>query len=143
MALKMSHHVLSCRISKGDGIFIPILAINVAKSIWGEDAETFKYVALKLLVCAVTDLFSDSPDRWFNVPEAAKDIPGVWGHMLTFLGGARSCIGYRFALYEYVVSLCMPFSVAQAKSFMFHSAQNEGAPFRTAEDVRVRAFITG
>ena len=43
------------RVAKGDGIFIPILAMNVAKSIWGEDAETFKYVALKLLTCAGTD----------------------------------------------------------------------------------------
>ena len=27
-------------------------------------------------------------------------VPGVWGNLLSFLGGARSCIGYRFALAE-------------------------------------------
>ncbi|KAI5118119.1 hypothetical protein M0805_008028 [Coniferiporia weirii] len=70
------------RISKGAGIFIPILAMNRTKAIWGADADEF------------------NPDRWANPPEASKEVPGVWGSMLTFLGGARSCIGYRFALFE-------------------------------------------
>ncbi|KAI5116592.1 hypothetical protein M0805_005187 [Coniferiporia weirii] len=70
------------RITKDTGIFIPILALNRTKAIWGADAAEF------------------NPDRWANLPEASKDIPGVWGNMLTFLGGARSCIGYRFALFE-------------------------------------------
>jgi cytochrome P450 len=37
--------------------------------------------------------------------EATKGIPGVWTHMSTFLSGPRSCIGYRFALAEYVEPL--------------------------------------
>lgn len=40
------------------------------------------------------------PERWLDIPDSAKDVPGVWGNMMTFLGGARSCIGYRFALVE-------------------------------------------
>ncbi|KAH8112415.1 cytochrome P450 [Phellopilus nigrolimitatus] len=70
------------KIKKGEGIFIPILALNRSKAIWGEDASVF------------------NPDRWANPPEASKDMPGVWGNMMTFLGGAHSCIGYRFALIE-------------------------------------------
>jgi cytochrome P450 len=27
-------------------------------------------------------------------------MPGIWGNLLTFLGGTRNCIGYRFALAE-------------------------------------------
>jgi hypothetical protein len=42
------------------------------------------------------------PDRWFKDISGRNVVPGVWGNLLTFLGGARSCIGYRFALVEYV-----------------------------------------
>jgi cytochrome P450 len=70
------------KVSKGDSIFIPILAINRSKNIWGEDAAEFK------------------PERWDSVPEGATNIPGVWGKQLSFLGGPRACIGYRFSIIE-------------------------------------------
>lgn len=41
-----------------------------------------------------------SPDRWIEPPKATGSIPGVWGNQLSFLGGQRSCIGFRFALVE-------------------------------------------
>ncbi|KAI0668208.1 cytochrome P450 [Trametes maxima] len=72
----------SIRISKGSAIIIPILSLNRSKKLWGEDAHEFK------------------PERWENLPEAVSSIPGVWGHMLSFLGGPRACIGYRFSLIE-------------------------------------------
>ncbi|KAG6854183.1 hypothetical protein C0991_009835 [Blastosporella zonata] len=70
------------KVTKGQTLFVPILAINREKSIWGEDAKEFR------------------PERWEHIPEAAGNIPGVWGNMLTFLGGPRACIGYRFSLVE-------------------------------------------
>ncbi|CDO71513.1 hypothetical protein BN946_scf184910.g12 [Trametes cinnabarina] len=70
------------RIAKGTPIFIPILAINRDKKLWGEDAHEFR------------------PERWDNPPDAVSNIPGVWGHILSFLGGPRACIGYRFSLVE-------------------------------------------
>ncbi|KAH7910533.1 cytochrome P450 [Hygrophoropsis aurantiaca] len=70
------------KVSKGDPIFIPILAINRSEAIWGPDAKEFK------------------PERWESPPESASNIPGIWGHLLTFLGGPRACIGYRFSLIE-------------------------------------------
>ncbi|TFK34906.1 cytochrome P450 [Crucibulum laeve] len=69
-------------IKKGQTILVPILAMNRDRSIWGDDASEFK------------------PERWESVPEAAGSVPGVWGNMLTFLGGPRACIGYRFSLVE-------------------------------------------
>ncbi|KAN0094981.1 Cytochrome P450 [Tylopilus felleus] len=74
------HNSISVR--KGDPIFISILAINRSQELWGPDALEFK------------------PERWENIPEAASQIPGVWGNQLTFLGGPRACIGYRFSLVE-------------------------------------------
>ncbi|KAF8645783.1 hypothetical protein AX16_007578 [Volvariella volvacea WC 439] len=72
----------SVKIPKGQSLIVPILALNRAKYIWGEDSKEFK------------------PERWENLPEATSTIPGVWGNQLTFLGGPRACIGYRFSLVE-------------------------------------------
>ncbi|KAJ7750274.1 cytochrome P450 [Mycena metata] len=68
------------KITKGQTIMIPILAMNRDKAIWGPDAMEFV------------------PERWES--DIKNALPGVWGHMLTFLGGPRACIGYRFSLVE-------------------------------------------
>jgi len=70
------------KVRKGQTILVSILAMNRDKSIWGEDAKEFR------------------PERWESIPEAAGSIPGVWGNMLTFLGGPRACIGFRFTVVE-------------------------------------------
>ncbi|KAG8769238.1 hypothetical protein FRC12_005085 [Ceratobasidium sp. 428] len=72
----------SILVQKGDMVLLPILAMNRNKEIWGEDSTEFR------------------PERWDNLPEAAKAMPGVWGHLMTFIQGNRSCIGYRFAVAE-------------------------------------------
>ncbi|KAJ7846797.1 cytochrome P450 [Mycena leptocephala] len=72
----------SVRVRKGDMVVIPILALNRDVAIWGPDAMEFV------------------PERWEAPPPGASAIPGVWGNMLTFLGGPRSCIGFRFSLVE-------------------------------------------
>jgi hypothetical protein len=48
---------------------------------------------------------SGRPERWENIPEEVKAIPGLYANILTFLngnplGGNRACIGYKFALLE-------------------------------------------
>ncbi|CAE6430693.1 unnamed protein product [Rhizoctonia solani] len=69
-------------LQKGDMIIVPVLTLNNMKEIWGEDAEDFK------------------PERWDNLPESVNEMPGVWGHLMTFIHGQRSCIGYRFSIVE-------------------------------------------
>ncbi|ODN76831.1 hypothetical protein, variant [Cryptococcus amylolentus CBS 6039] len=84
---KVMHEVA---IDKGTSIFIPVITVNTSPSIWGDDAAKF------------------IPERWLS---SSKDgfqpgpVPGVWGNTLTFLGGGRNCIGYRFALAEIKVIL--------------------------------------
>ncbi|KAJ2923123.1 hypothetical protein H1R20_g13971, partial [Candolleomyces eurysporus] len=98
-------------VPKGQFIFLPILSVNRDKKIWGEDS-------LKL-----------RPERWESPPEGASAIPGVWGNMLTFIGGPRACIGYRFSLVEMKALL---FTLVRAFEFEL------GVP---AEEIGVSSWI--
>ncbi|KZV64003.1 cytochrome P450 [Peniophora sp. CONT] len=69
-------------VSKGDMVSFPIQLINRSEEYWGEDAHQFR------------------PERWSDLPDTVKDLPGVWSNMLTFFGGAHACIGYRFSIAE-------------------------------------------
>jgi len=84
------------RIGKGDSVFIPILAMNRSKEIWGEDSLEFK------------------PERWASVPEGATNMPGVWGNVLSFSGGSRACIGYQFSIVE---MKCLLFTLIRSFEF--------------------------
>lgn len=84
----------SVKLRKHDIITIPIQAINKSKRLWGEDASVFR------------------PERWEDLPDAVKLIPGLFAHTLTFLngngtmtGGNRGCIGWKFALTEIQILL--------------------------------------
>ncbi|KAH8831456.1 cytochrome P450 [Flagelloscypha sp. PMI_526] len=84
-------------VRKGQQIFIHIQGVNKDPSIWGPDAEEFR------------------PERWDStVSDAALAVPGVWSNQLTFLGGHRACIGFRFSLVEMKAIL-----VPLVKSFTF------------------------
>ena len=90
---------LSHSVSKGDPILIPIMAINRSRELWGSDGLEFKYVSLRLVTYLVPNA-DCRPERWQNILETVSQIPGVWSHLMTFLGGPRACIGYRFSLVE-------------------------------------------
>ncbi|KZV92037.1 cytochrome P450 [Exidia glandulosa HHB12029] len=88
-------------VQKGDQVMIPIWLINRSKSIWGPDADRFR------------------PERWENIPAEAAGIPGIAPNLMSFYGGPRSCIGFRFA-------------IAEMKSLLFHVVR--GFEFKLAVD---------
>ncbi|KAJ7328051.1 cytochrome P450 [Mycena albidolilacea] len=70
------------RLTKGQSVVVPILAMNRDSTIWGPDADQFV------------------PERWERKPAISTSLPGLWSQMLTFIGGPRACIGFRFSLVE-------------------------------------------
>jgi hypothetical protein len=102
------------RFGKGDSVFVPILATNRSKEIWGEDSFEFRYVTLVDYPLLEFELIRPSrPERWGSVPEGATNMPGVWGNLMSFSGGSRACIGYQFSIIE-CVSLTTPPSPYQS-----------------------------
>ncbi|KAI5116489.1 hypothetical protein M0805_000623 [Coniferiporia weirii] len=72
-------------VPKNTGIIVSILGANLSTRIWGDDAEEWK------------------PDRWLKpLPESVADahLPGVYSQMMTFIGGGRACIGFKFSEME-------------------------------------------
>ncbi|WVO15485.1 hypothetical protein L204_103143 [Cryptococcus depauperatus] len=99
----------SVNLKKGIDIFIPVIGLNRLSMIWGPDAAEFK------------------PERFLSFPSdngstrfEPMNVPGVWGNLLTFLGGTRNCIGYRLALAEIKVILFV-----LMRSFEFEELQSK------------------
>ncbi|KAI0333105.1 cytochrome P450 [Cubamyces sp. BRFM 1775] len=77
-------------VKKGMRVITDIEASNCNKELWGEDAYDWK------------------PERWLKpLPPALEEahIPGVYSHLMTFIGGARACIGFKFSQLEMKVVL--------------------------------------
>ncbi|KAG8909309.1 hypothetical protein FRC01_007020 [Tulasnella sp. 417] len=69
-------------IRAGQFVHIAFEAFNTRKDVWGEDAFEFK------------------PERWANLPTAAKEAPGLVMGLMSFSLGPHSCPGYQFAMLE-------------------------------------------
>ncbi|KAH8103810.1 cytochrome P450 [Cristinia sonorae] len=79
-------------VTKDTTLNIGIYTFNRSKDLWGEDAEDWK------------------PERWLKpLPDTIKNSPSgaVFGNLMTFAGGPRSCIGFKYAELE-------------IKAFLFH-----------------------
>ncbi|KAH8099585.1 cytochrome P450 [Cristinia sonorae] len=77
-------------VPKGTTILLGIRGCNLNRDIWGPDAREWR------------------PERWLSpLPESLKNakIPGVYSNIMTFLGGGRSCIGFKFSQLEMKVLL--------------------------------------
>ncbi|KAF5313993.1 hypothetical protein D9611_006969 [Ephemerocybe angulata] len=98
--LPLSEPILSKEGKEISEIFIPkdtevvvsILSCNRDPKIWGPDAAEWK------------------PERWLSpLPDAIAEakVPGVYSHLMTFLGGGRACIGFKFSQLEMKIVLSL------------------------------------
>jgi len=104
LRLDDGRYVKTIPVAKNQNLFVGIATSNRDRSIWGEDADEWK------------------PERWLSgdsSPPSAHDkengagskvplvkhvaqakLAGIYSGMLTFLGGGRSCIGFKFSQLE-------------------------------------------
>ena len=84
-------------VPKGTFIHVPIEGFNLDKELWGSTAWNFKYVFARHFQCImILTIFLRSPDRWTDLPETVKELPGLYNHLLTFSAGPR--VSYPFTL---------------------------------------------
>jgi len=77
-------------LKKNTNVVVGIATANRDQAVWGDDAGMWK------------------PERWINhcVDDLVKErLPGVYSGMMTFLGGGRACIGFKFAAIEIKIVL--------------------------------------
>ncbi|KAI8974228.1 cytochrome P450 [Trametes punicea] len=80
----------SVPVTKGMRVMTDLMGSNCNKELWGADADEWK------------------PLRWLKpLPRAVEDarIPGVYSHLMTFIGGGRACIGFKFSQLQMKVVL--------------------------------------
>ncbi|KAJ7635247.1 cytochrome P450 [Roridomyces roridus] len=75
-------------IQKGQIVGLAIASSQRAESLWGPDADKF------------------NPYRWIQGNNYQGEAIGPYANLSSFLGGPRTCLGWRFALVEMQMFLC-------------------------------------
>ncbi|KAJ7020838.1 cytochrome P450 [Mycena alexandri] len=70
------------QIQKGQVVLVAIASYQRLQSRWGEDSHQFK------------------PSRWIDGTIVQGQAVGPYANLLSFLGGPRVCLGWRFAILE-------------------------------------------
>ncbi|KAL0958366.1 hypothetical protein HGRIS_000507 [Hohenbuehelia grisea] len=97
-------------------VIISIVASNTNPAIWGPDAMDWK------------------PERWLApLPSSVSSahVPGVYSHLMTFLGGSRACIGFKFSQLEMKVVLAVlveTFRLSPTKDELFWNMTTISTP---------------
>jgi len=88
VATTTGQRVNEIHVGKGELVSLAIASHNRMKSRWGEDADKFR------------------PSRWLDGTAYQGEAIGPYANLLSFLGGPRTCLGWRFAVSEMQVFLC-------------------------------------
>ncbi|KAH9063911.1 cytochrome P450 [Lactarius vividus] len=103
--------VTSVVVPEGTTVIISVLAANHNKAVWGDDASEWRperwlnasgQRAWSGKGQELDGALGDSAEGSTNTPgnRGGVKYPGVYASMMTFLGGGRACIGFKFAEME-------------------------------------------
>ncbi|TBU48058.1 cytochrome P450 [Dichomitus squalens] len=116
----------------GTNILMDLLGANRNREVWGEDAaewrpERWLGASRNRYGSGSLDLAfgEEAPERVMDATPGSKRgirYPGVYASMMTFLGGSRACIGFKFA--EMEIKQIISTLVSQVH-FALPSAMNE------------------
>ncbi|KAJ7790713.1 cytochrome P450 [Mycena olivaceomarginata] len=81
-------HISHLPVRKGQIVNLGIASYQQLESRWGKDAHEFK------------------PSRWLEGGGFKGEAVGPYANLLSFLGGPRTCLGWRFAILEMQLFLC-------------------------------------
>ncbi|KAF8142227.1 cytochrome P450 [Mycena galopus ATCC 62051] len=84
----MGEHLSHIPVRKGQIVTLAIASYQRLQSRWGEDAHKF------------------NPTRWLDTEACKGEAVGPYANLLSFIGGPRTCLGWRFAILEMQVFLC-------------------------------------
>jgi len=112
------------QVKRGQQAMIAIKSMNYQEQLFGADAAEYR------------------PERWTDgsLDERLAATKGftAWSGTLSFLGGPRGCIGYRFALLEIKTILVMLMS-----EFEFLERDVEGTPLTARSNIVTRPLVAG
>ncbi|KAI6003057.1 cytochrome P450 [Pisolithus albus] len=114
--------VNSISVARGTRVGISVSCINRSTEIWGEDAKVFR------------------PERWLEedgIPRKAQDIQ-AYRHLLTFVDGARTCLGKGFAVAEFKAVMSV-----LVKSFVFEMRDGPDTQVEIGRGLLPRPKIVG
>ncbi|KAI0765001.1 cytochrome P450 [Fomes fomentarius] len=90
--LKDGTFVSAIPIPKGTRVMANFVSVNRDPTLWGPDAHVWR------------------PERWLQpLPREVEEahMPGVYANLMTFSGGSKACIGFKFAQVEIKTALCV------------------------------------
>ncbi|KAJ7504760.1 cytochrome P450 [Mycena galericulata] len=109
-------HISQLPVKKGQAIMIAIASYHRLEALWGADAHRF------------------DPSRWLEGSPCKGNALGPYGHLLSFLGGPRVCLGWRFGVVEAQAILSelvasFAFTLPEDSSVRSRLSGTEGVPF--------------
>ena len=128
-------------ISKGDPIFIPILAINRSRELWGPDAHEFKCVSFRLkayIVLRPRPTIGQSGGKTFRKPSRRFQECGATSCPSLVAQEHVSDTGSPLSSESNSPPRCLDLVLISTRTIV-HRTQNESAPLHACTRVRIRA----